>query len=199
MATTAIDLLAPVHRLSVEQYLRMAEAGLFDDGVRVELIDGVVLEMSAAEWPHRLAVMWLTRTLVPQLDDAHILSSQQGVELPALLSMPEPDIAVLAVEAVVARSSGRPPLIIEVSATSLRFDRITKSRLYARHGVEEYWIVNVDEAVVEVHREPAGDAWATRTVHGAGEVLRPLLLPDVSVELDPLLAFMAARDAPSSP
>jgi len=72
-------------------------------------------------------------------------------------------------------------------------DRITKSRLYARHGIPEYWIVNVADEVVEVHLEPAGDAWASRTVHGAGTVLTPHALPGVTVVVDELLAFMVGR------
>lgn len=77
--------------------------------------------------------------------------------------------------------------------SSLRFDRITKARLYARQGIADYWIVNVEDEAVEVHRDPTGEGWGTRTVHRAGEVLRPLLLGDVTVELGPLLDFIAAR------
>jgi len=86
-----------------------------------------------------------------------------------------------------------PLLVIEVADSSLRFDRITKARLYARHGIADSWIVNVEDEAVEVHRDPSGDGWGSRTVHHAGEVLRPLLLPDVTVELGPLLDFTAAR------
>jgi len=107
--------------------------------------------------------------------------------------MPEPDIAILEVEEVLQRVAERPLLVIEVSDSSLRFDRITKSRLYARHGVPEYWIVNVAEEVVEVHLEPASDAWASRTVHGAGAVLTPHALPSVTIVVDELLEFMAGR------
>lgn len=196
MAPTAVDLLAPVYRLSVAQYRRMGEIGLFDgEDVRVELIDGVVLETSPADWPHLRAVMWLNRALEPQLGEGHLLSPQQGIRLPELQSMPEPDITVLEVSEVLdaAVETDRPLLVIEVANASLQFDRITKSRLYARHGVEDYWIANLEEEVVEVHRDPAGEQWNARTVHGAGEVLQPLLLDGVSVELDALFDFTAER------
>lgn len=193
VASTSVDLLSPVRRLSVEEYLRISSLGLFESGPRVELIDGVIVEMNAAEWPHRLAVMWLTRELVPQLDAKHILSAQQAISLPALRSMPEPDIAILDVAEAQQRRPDRPLLIIEVSDTSLRFDRITKGRLFARNGVEEYWIVNLHDDVIEVHREPAGDTWASHTVHGAGAVLRPVALPGVEVAVAELLAFTAGR------
>lgn len=142
---------------------------------------------------HLRAVMWQTRNLVPQLADDHILSPQQAIALPALRSMPEPDIAVLDVAEVMQRTAQHPRLFIEVSDSSLRFDRITKSRLYARGGIPEYWLVNVGEQTVEVHREPTADTWASRTVEGAGAVLRPMALPGVEVGLADLLAFIAGN------
>lgn len=84
--------------------------------------------------------------------------------------------------------------MIEISDSSLRFDRITKARFYARYGAEEYWIVNVQDAVVEVHREPSGEQWALHTVRGGGEVLEPAGLPGVAIAVDPLLAVLAGRD-----
>lgn len=192
MATTTIDLLAPVHRLSVEEYQRMGEIGMFDESaVRVELIEGVILEMSPIGPRHRRAVNWLNRELVLQIGDDHILSPQNHVVLTALASAPQPDLAIFAL-AELDRPEERPLLIVEVSDASLKFDRITKARLYARQGITEYWIVNVGEQVIEVHREPSDGAWGSRTVHGAGETLRPVALPDVAVELGPLFAFTAA-------
>lgn len=193
-SSTSLDLLAPVHRLSVDEYVRIAEAGVFDGGPRVELIEGVIVEMSPTGTPHLRAVMWLTRVLVPQLAEAHILSPQQAIALPELKSMPEPDVAVLTVDEVLFRVAEQPLLVIEASASSLSFDRITKSRLYARHGVPEYWILDIEGGAVEVHREPIGDTWASRTVHGPGEVVTPLLLPGVTVDVGDLLAFTAGRE-----
>lgn len=189
MESTAIDVLAPVHRLSVEQFQRMGEAGVFDGDVRVELIDGVIVEVNASGQFHTRAVNWLNGELVPQLDDDHMVSPQNNIVLRDLRSMPQPDIAIVTIEDLVDRVPERPLLVIEVSDSTLGFDRITKSRLYARHGVQDYWILNVREQVVEVHRGPTGDNWSNRTLHGPGEVLRPLLLPQVTVALGPLLAF----------
>jgi Uma2 family endonuclease len=193
MASTTLDLLAPVHRLSIDDYRRMHEVGLFDGDLRVELIEGVVVEMSPIGRVHERAVTWLTRALVLQLAETELVSPQNSIVLAELRSMPQPDIAIRTTAEMLERAADRPLLIIEVADSSLRFDRITKSRLYARHGIEDYWIVNVADEAVEVHRDPAGDGWRSRTVHGAGDVLRPLLLPEVAVELGPLLDFAGAR------
>ncbi len=194
MASTTIDLLAPVHRLSVDDYRRMHEVGLFDGtDLRFELIEGIVVEMSPIGRAHERAVTWLTRTLDRQLDDTQLVSPQSSIVLAELRSLPQPDIAIRTRAELLERTDDPPLLIIEVAGSSLRFDRITKSRLYANHGIADYWIVNIDDEAVEVHRDPTGDGWGTRTVHRAGEVLRPLLLPDITVELGPLLDFTAAR------
>lgn len=191
MATsTAIDLLAPVHRLTVEQYLQMSEAGLFGQDVRVELIEGVVVEMSAQGTPHLKAVSWLNREVVPQLPRELMLVPQSTLRMDELDSAPEPDIYI-ADERVLGDADALPLLIIEVSVSSLAYDRVTKSRLYARRGVPEYWVVNAAEEQIEVHRGPYEGSWGSRMVHGAGDTLEPLLLPGVRVDVGALLAFIA--------
>lgn len=190
MPATGIDLLTPVHRLSVEQYVRMGETGVFDQGPRVELIDGVIVEMDPMNAPHFRAVGWLTKHLVPQLDPAHMLMPQCTLFMPVQRSAPEPDIAVL-IENEVGDDAPEPLLIVEVSDSSLRYDRITKSRLYARRGVADFWILNVPDQVIEVHREPTDEFWGRRTIHHAGEILEPLRLPGVELDIGALLGFVS--------
>ncbi len=190
MSSHAVDLLAPIHRLSVEQYLQASEAGVFERGPRVELIDGVIVEMAAQNTPHLSGVAWLTKHLVPQLDPRLILMPQLPAKMPELDSVPEPDIWVIE-EATIRDDAPFPLLVVEVAVSSLGYDRVTKARLYARRGVADYWIVNVAEACVEVHRKPAGDGWGARTVHRAGETLEPLRLEGVGVDVGALLDFIA--------
>ncbi|MBA2349664.1 MAG: Uma2 family endonuclease [Solirubrobacterales bacterium] len=189
MSTTAIDLLAPVHRITIEQYDQMVDAGVFVEWPRVELIDGLLVEMSPMGEPHSLAIVWLTRSIIRQLDEFQMLGPQIPVRMAEFRSAPEPDIFVTTPDDF---RSGRPkPLLtIEVSDASLGYDRITKARLYARRELPDYWIVNLRERVVEIHRAPVDGAYTEHTVHTAGATLRPLLLPDVTLELDDLLAFV---------
>lgn len=88
-STTSVDLLAPVHRLSVERYGAIAEQGLFDNGPTVELIDGILVEMSPIGTPHLLAVMWLNRELVPQLSrELHPRGAAVGADRGPVLVAP---------------------------------------------------------------------------------------------------------------
>lgn len=194
-STTSVDLLAPVHRLSVEQYVAIAEQGHFDDGPTVELIDGILVEMSPIGTPHLLAVMWLNRELVPQLSRELILAVQQSVRIEDLYSLPQPDLAVVDVAVQQRGVADRPALVIEVSASSLRFDRITKARLYARNDVQEYWIVNLRDQVLECHRSPVDGAWTDRTVHEDGAVVRSTAVEGLQIDLGELFAFAAGAPA----
>ncbi len=189
MSTTAIDLLAPVHRITVEQYDQMVDAGVFDEWPRVELMDGVLLEMSPMGEPHSLAIVWLTQAIIRQLDDSQMLGPQIPVRMAEFRSAPEPDIFVTTPDDF--RSGHPKPLLtIEVSDASLGYDRITKARLYARRELPDYWIVNLRERVVEIHRTPVDGVYTEHTMEEPGATLRPLLLGDVTLELDDLLAFV---------
>jgi Uma2 family endonuclease len=79
-------------------------------------------------------------------------------------------------------------LVIEVAETSLRKDRLTKRRVYARAGVPEYWIVNLVDKIVEVHTGPGTAGYTTVTQHRHGDTLRPSLFADIDVNLGELLA-----------
>jgi len=155
VATLPADVPECLRRIRVEEYHRMIEAGILGEDEKVQLIDGMLVTMTPQGRAHAFVIQELTRILVRQLgDDFRVLS-----QLPLTLagdSEPEPDVAV--VGAREAASSTRHPgsalLVIEVAGESLRFDRQTKAALYARHGIPEYWIVNLADAAIEVHRDP---------------------------------------------
>ncbi len=122
-----------------------------------------------------------------------IVSPQGSVVLAALGSMPQPDLAVRTTAEMLGHTDDPIRLLVEVSYSSLRYDRITKARLYALAGIAEYWIVNVEEETVEVHTEPQGEFWGRRTVYGAADTLQPIGLPGVSVSLGPIFDAIAGR------
>lgn len=186
----ALDHLPPVHRLSVDEYLRMSAAGMFGHEARIELIDGAVVEkMTIGGW-HVAAVMWLNRTISRQLGDGHIVSVQSPIVLRSERSVPEPDLSIVSLTRDDARIPERPLLAIEVAVSSLQYDRTTKADIYAASGLDEYWIVSPADSTVEVHRDAADGAWRERSVHGAGGTIRALTLPEVSVDLGELFAFV---------
>jgi Uma2 family endonuclease len=142
------------HRITVHEYHRMAEVGLLAPDARVELIEGEIIDMAPIGKDHQSIVDQLTRLLVIALGDDAIVRVQGSIRL-SDWSEPEPDVALLAPRADFYRKEfalGTDTLlVIEVSDTTLRYDRDKKVPLYARHGVPEVWIVDVQNDALLVY------------------------------------------------
>jgi Uma2 family endonuclease len=132
----------------------------------------------------------LTRTLVRAVGDRAIVAVQNPVQLDDH-SEPEPDFALLkSRDDNYRRATPRPHdvlLIIEVADTSLAYDRALKRSLYARHGIPEFWIVNLASKQIEVCRSPAGDQHASISSVGREAVLELELLPGASIPIAAVL------------
>lgn len=176
--------------LTVAEYHRMAEAGILTERDRVELIEGELIAMSPIGSEHSGTVNALTRTLVRAVGDRAIVAVQNPVQLDDL-SEPEPDFALLKPRDDDYRSATPRPhevlLIIEVADTSLAYDRAVKRSLYARHGIPEFWIVNLAAKQVEVCRSPTGEQYASVSHVGREAVLEPQLLPGATIPVSALL------------
>jgi Uma2 family endonuclease len=184
----------PRRRWTRDEYYRMAEAGIFKPGERVELIDGEVVEkVSPQSPPHANATVVVSEALRAAFHEGHHVR----VQVPLLLgsSEPEPDVAVVAGH---PRDFSDHPtaavLVVEVAQSSLAADRSEKASLYARAGIADYWIVNLVDRRLEVYRDPIelpsaphGFAYAAATVLLPGQSVRPLARPDAEVAVDALL------------
>lgn len=150
----------PVHRLSVEEYERMAELGFFGDH-RVELLEGVIVEMTPIGPEHCYATSRLTRTLRAMLEPHgwHV-EEQWPIGLPE--SRPQPDVVVVqgSLQAHARRipTAAEVALAVEVSDSTLPADRAHKALLYAAAGIGQYWIVNLVNRQIETFSGPAVDA-----------------------------------------
>jgi Uma2 family endonuclease len=165
-----------------EEYERMIAAGFFRDE-RVELIRGLVVEMSPQTAPHADVIQALTQLLLPPL----VGRASVRARLPYAASddsLPEPDFAIVAPVRHRTAHPDRAFLLIEVADSSLSLDRQEKAELYARAGVPEYWVVNVAARIIERHSEPADGVYARLTPFRRGETIQPLAFPDVAVGVD---------------
>jgi len=142
--------------INVEQYHKMGAAGVFPDDARVELIEGELLTMPPMGTPHYWAVATLTRAIIESPLGRRVFLLPQ---LPIVLSditEPQPDLMLARLPAEKYRTAKATAedivLLIEVSDSTLSFDRQRKMQLYARHGIPEYWILNVRDRQLEVHR-----------------------------------------------
>jgi Uma2 family endonuclease len=176
----------PRRALTVDEYHRMGEAGVFAPDERVELIEGELIPMAPIGGGHIQAVNRLTRILVVAAGDAAVVSVQNALALPPR-SEPQPDLVLLRPETLArpaVPTAADALLAIEVSDTRLAFDRDVKDALYARHGVPEYWLVDLTRKALRVHRQPGPDGYREMFERGIGERIAPVLLPSLHLDLD---------------
>jgi Uma2 family endonuclease len=190
----AMSVLQP-YRFRVEDFERMGRAGVFDEDARVELLDGQIVEMTPIGVAHAGTVKALIRLLSPMMADRAILSVQDPVVV-SDLSEPQPDVVLLRPSEDAYRTAHPRPedvlLLIEVADTSGDLDRLVKGAIYARAGIPEYWIVNLQERALEIYGEPSGDSYRHVEEHRDGRVT-PTAFPDAELDVGDILGPDPAR------
>jgi len=184
-----IEVIEGQRTFTVDEYHRMGEAGVFAADERVELIRGVIREMSPKGRKHRIAVGLANRLFMRRLADRAFTQIQDPLTLAALRSEPEPDVVVASSPDPrdIGTERSQPLLVIEVADSSLRFDREVKGRLYAEAGIADYWIVNLVDDVLEGYRDPRQGTYASRLVCKAGDRIALLSFPDLDVAVQDLI------------
>jgi len=175
---------------TVDEYYRMGEAGIFGEEARLELIEGEIIEMSPVGNRHVECVNRATALFAARLANKAMLSVQN----PILLSRdtePQPDI-VLAIPRDDYYSGQRISpadtfLVLEVSDTTLRYDRNRKMPLYAKWGVPEVWIENLQNDVILAYRDLVQGTYATALTLHRGDSISLAAFPDVVFTIDELL------------
>jgi Uma2 family endonuclease len=172
-------------KLTVAEYLRMGEVGILHEDEPIELIEGQLIVMSPISGPHAATNNILNELFILGVDRRSVVSPRNPVQLDRH-NDPQPDLALLKPrDDDYFAHRPRPDdvlLIVEIADASLRYDREVKLPLYARHGVPEVWIVDLPGRLVEVHREPGGDRYASVSRIERGEWLEPALLPGVVLQ-----------------
>lgn len=179
----------PYHRWSVEEFHQMAAAGLLDETDRVELIEGEMIDMAPIGSKHAFIVNRMSQAFSLSIGGQCLVSTQNPVRL-GERSEPQPDIALLRngnyMEALPTAADVL--LIVEVSDTTFAYDRDVKLGLYARHGIPEVWLLEVNERELTVYREPAEGQYRLIRKPTAGEAVSPTLVPGVALRLTEVMS-----------
>lgn len=169
---------------TVEEYHRMAEAGIFGADERVELLEGKIIWMIAKGTAHRSAVGRTDYLFKNRLGKQAWVSVQDPVRLNER-SEPEPDIAVVKVDPLDYADHHPTPsevyLIIEVADSSLKLDCETKAKAYSQAEIQDYWVLDVVNRQLHVFREPTPEGYKTEVVLAADAVIAPLEFPDLQI------------------
>lgn len=184
-------LLLQRHRITADEYQLLGRVGVLAPDARVELIDGEVIDMAPIGSRHFSVVTRLYRLLLLAVADRAVVASQSSMRL-ASHSEPQPDLGLyLPRDDFYAQALPTPAqtvLLIEVADSSARYDREIKLPLYARHGINELWIVDLDAQVLRMYRHPAGEDYRVCTETATPGIVGIHALPGVQVDLSALLS-----------
>ncbi len=175
---------------TVEQYHRMIETGIITEGDRVELMRGEIVEMASIGTKHAAGVNRLTRLFYDKFGEQVLVSPQNPVEVDEH-SEPQPDIAILRPRDDFYASAHPTPddvfLLIEVSDSTIRYDRTVKIPLYAEDNIAEAWSVDVNAELVEVYRQPSATGYRSLQTLTRGQLIQLLAFPEVSIAIADIL------------
>ena len=182
----------PTRRLiNVSEYYAMAEAGILAPDERVELIEGEIIAMSAIGDEHRASVYSVNHRFASLMVAERVIVSVQADLRLDTRSQPEPDLMLLKWRDDFYRHDAPGAddvlLLIEVSDTSLRYDRNVKLPLYARFEIPEVWIANIPARVIEVYTVPVDGRYTVSRIYRRGETVSPSAFGDIEVPVSRIL------------
>jgi len=174
----------PIHRIDVDTYNRMVACGALE-GQRVELLEGLIVEMSPLSPAHNAVVARLMRHFAAA--PRWWMQVQSSIEVPPNAE-PEPDLAVFAQEPSPKHHPTTALLAIEVAVSSHMIDRNVKAKLYARAGIPTYWVVDVPGRAIEIRTQPGPHGYAHCDIYREGSVVPSPLAGVDDLDITTLLA-----------
>ncbi|MBE9164730.1 Uma2 family endonuclease [Tychonema sp. LEGE 06208] len=179
-----------LRKWTVKEYHKLGKIGFFHPEERVELISGNILKMSAKGTAHTSALGRTDRLFQDLFNNLAWVRVQDPIALDDN-SEPEPDIAVVRIDPLDYATHHPTPsevyLIIEVADSSLAYDREIKAKIYARSGIADYWILNVNERQLHVFREPTEDGYQSEIILGESASISPLQFPAFNIAIQQML------------
>ena len=184
-----------LRRFTRHEYERLIDHGFLNEDDPIELLDGLLFVKEPQHSPHRTAVLLVAKAVERAFGEGWFVQTQSPIILDDR-SEPEPDVCVVrgSPRDYVASHPTRPALIVEVAQSGLRIARGRKATAYARARIADYWVVNLIDRVLEVHREPARPGPAQRhwgyvaiTTLGADATVAPLAAPSADIRVADLL------------
>lgn len=179
-----------LRQITVEEYDLMIESGVFDETDRIELLNGVIIEKMPKGTKHSAVTDRAARVFYRYFGENVFIRNQNPIWLDEF-SEPEPNIVVAAPKEDEYENSHPTPgdifLILEVSDSTLDYDRNTKGAAYSRAGIVEYMVLNIREKTLEDYREPGADGFQSKQTYRAGQNFNLVAFPEVSLQVSDFL------------
>lgn len=181
-----------LRRITVEQYDLMIESGVFNEDDQIELLNGVIVEKMPKGTKHATLNNIVATHFVIELGRKVCVSNQNPIWLDEF-SEPEPDIVLVAPPCEKYFEKHPTPddifLVLEIADSTLGYDRNTKSAAYARAGIRQYLILNVQEKTLEDYREPSADGFQSKQTYRAGQNFKLVAFPEINFQVSDFLPF----------
>lgn len=178
------------HLTDINEWQRLGEANIFPPGSRLELIEGEILEMAPIGCNHSGHLNRINKLFTILTANCADTSVQNPLQL-GDLSEPEPDFMLLKPndDFYCSRHPNAADvlLLIEVADSSLSFDQNQKLRLYAGHNIPEYWLMNLNDACLEVYRQPHDDCYGEKTTLRIGDSVTLSQLNQITINIADIL------------
>lgn len=175
----------------VDDYHRMAQAGILSEDDRVELIGGEIVAMTPIGPRHNASVNRANHALVSIVGDRAIVQVQGSVRLDRFQE-PQPDLVLLRPQPDFYASRLPGPsdilLVIEIAESSIDYDREVKARIYAQAGIQEYWLVDLDDRLLSCYADPHDGVYQQPHQCRSGQSIAPKALPQCAIAVNLLLA-----------
>lgn len=185
-----------LRRITVDEYDAMIENGVFDENDKVELLNGAIVEKMPKGRKHSAATDRIAKFLDRRFNEIFFVRNQNPIWLRDF-SEPEPDIVLAVLKEDDYEYSHPTPdeiyLIIEVSDSTLGYDRNAKKIIYAQAGIRQYLVVNVQDKTIEDYREPNADGFQSKQTYRLGQSFNLIAFPEISLQVDDFFVKSAAQ------
>ncbi len=179
------------HQICVSEWHKMGEYNIFPPDARMELIKGEIIEMAPIGPSHAGCVIKLIELFANQKGKNALINVQNPIQL-GNLSEPEPDVVLLRPASHFYQKQHPTAddifLLIEVSDTTLKHDRDEKIPLYAKDGIIECWLIDLNEFQIEVYLNPSANGYTHKRIFESGQTLIPSQLPQIKIPVSEILS-----------
>lgn len=177
-------------KITVNEFQLMAKTGILDEKERLELMEGEIITMTPIGDNHARCVLFLTNFFAKKLIGKVMINVQNPLQLDTI-SQSQPDITLLRPRSDYYQSKSINPddilLLIEVADSSIKYDRQIKAPFYAKHGISELWIINLENQTVEIYRDPQSDGYKDCHTFHPGDKIAPKAFPAFSMSVKDIL------------
>ena len=177
-------------KFTTDEYQKMTQLGILPEESGWEIIDGEIIKKMPTGSKHAGTVKKINRILTANLGNEFVIAVQDPIHLDDY-NEPEPDVAILRFREDIYTESHPLPndvlVVIEVSDSTIKYDRETKKNMYSEFGITEFWLVDLTERIIEIHTQPRQGIYRNMQIFGLDEILQSQTIESLTLDVNQIL------------